>query len=97
MSARVKIEFEGQVVEADDLDFKSDKEDWNSYTAEDGTVIKLKHVTAKIYRLGGRVKEDGSPMYVVSGTALLTTTVPQSDARQEGTGSADEPEETRRA
>lgn len=97
MSAKVKIEFEGQEVEADDLDFRSDKEDWSSYTAEDGAVIKLKHVTAKIYRLVGRAKEDGSPMYVVSGTALLTTTPPQTDVRQEKTGSADEAEETRRA
>ena len=82
MSARVKIEFEGRQVEADDLEFKADKEDWNSYTAEDGAVIKLKHVTAKIYRLVDRTKEDGSPMYVVCGTALLTTTPPSSEARE---------------
>lgn len=79
MSTRVKIEFGGEEVDADDLGFVSDREEWNSYTAEDGTIIKLKHVTAKIYKLVGKTKEDGSPMYVVSGTALLTTTVPSSE------------------
>ena len=82
MSSRVKIEFEGREVEADELEFTSEKEDWSSYTAEDGAVIKLKHVTAKIYRLVGRTKEDGSPMYVVSGTALLTTTAPHVEAHE---------------
>jgi hypothetical protein len=73
---RVKVEFEGQQVDADEVEFKTDKEEWNSYTSEDGATIKLKHVVSTIYKLLDRAKEDGSPVYLVTGTVLITATHP---------------------
>jgi hypothetical protein len=83
VSTRVTIEFGGEQVPADELEFKTEKEDWNSYLAEDGVTVKLKHVVAKIYRLVDKQHADGSPVYVVAGNVLLTKTEPQAERAPE--------------
>lgn len=42
---------DGTSVEAELVEFKTLKEDWNTYQLSDGTIIKVKDVVAQIYRL----------------------------------------------
>lgn len=58
--------FEGQSVQADQLDFESEKEPFAVYKLEDGTSLRLKTVVVSVARLVDRYKPDGEPIYVLS-------------------------------
>ena len=64
MSKPIKVEYEGKMVPALDLEFESEKEPWTVYKLEDGSVIKLKQALAKVSRLTENFKDDGEPIYV---------------------------------
>jgi hypothetical protein len=76
----VHITFEGKEERAEDLNFDAEKEGWSNYRLSDGTLIKLKNVVSRILKLLDRTKDDGSPFYVLEGTAILTTINPERDA-----------------
>lgn len=69
---------------AEDLDYKTVKEDWNVYQLEDGTVFKVKLVASKISR-GMESKENkriiyndnGEPLYNIRYSVQLSTEVPE--------------------
>lgn len=75
-----QITFQGNVERAEDIGFEA-TEAWSNYRLEDGTVIKLKNVVSRILRLLDRTRDDGSPFYVVEGSAILTTILPSGENR----------------
>lgn len=77
MSPRVKIPYEGDTVDAEELDFKVLSSTPIVINIGDGSKIEMEHTVARIYRLCDKKKEDGSPIYVMVGATKLTTTTPQ--------------------
>jgi len=75
MAKKVKVNFQGKEFEGEQLNFDIEKENWNSYKTEDGSIIKLKVVVSKITRLS-EYNELGEPIYVVNSTNLIDADVP---------------------
>jgi hypothetical protein len=70
------IEYEGRQVPAQELEFETEKEPWTVYRLEDGAVLKLKQVLAKVARLTENFKPDGEPIYVMQFGSLTVVDVP---------------------
>lgn len=73
---RVKVNVQGQPVEADEVEFEPVKESWNEYRLEDGTRLRARLITQKILRLIDRFTDSGEPVYVISSTNVLVADVP---------------------
>ena len=58
--------------EAEDIDFTETQENWNTYTLEDGTTLKIKTVLQGVKRLN-KWKPDGTPIYLVSTSNIVRT------------------------
>lgn len=71
------------VISAEDLAFKTTKEDWNIYELEDGTTLKAKIIAGKISR--GLTEDgksilynpDGEPFYNIRYTVSIVSEVPE--------------------
>jgi hypothetical protein len=75
MGIRTKIFKDGNWVEGEELDFEIIKEDWNIYKAEDGTIIKIKVVAAKIIRTEDKNRLTGDPGYTVTSQNVVSAIV----------------------
>ena len=60
-----KINFQGQEIDATEIDFQTRKEEWNEYQLVDGTIIKMKLVISEIYRIDGNYDAEGNPLYQI--------------------------------
>lgn len=76
MGYKRKANFQGREVDAEDLEFETEKECWNSYILEDGTRLKMKSVVAKVLRLEA-FNDAGEPIYLVNSSNLLSADVPE--------------------
>jgi len=76
MAERKKINFQGQDVWAEEVDFETESENWNTYILHDGTKLKLKTVLAAVLRLD-IYKQDGEPVYVVNASPVIAAAVPE--------------------
>jgi hypothetical protein len=72
----VKTFFEGQTVDADQMDFKVEAQLTGRFHIEDGATVELRHAVKNVYRLRDKKKPDGSPVYVLIGEASTNTTFP---------------------
>lgn len=70
------IVFEGREEAAEEISFEAQKEGWAEYALEDGSIIKMKNLVARVFRLVNRTKPDGSPFYVLEGMAAVTVINP---------------------
>ncbi len=70
------MEFEGQMVPADELEYAEEKEPWSVYKLEDGTVVKAKQTLVSIYKLVDKFKPDGEPIYVFKVAGMMNIDVP---------------------
>jgi hypothetical protein len=76
-SERVKVPFEGDTVDAEDVAFEISETAPTSFRLADGTTINMRHDVKKVYRLCDKKKEDGSPIYVLVGhTAIDIVSAP---------------------
>lgn len=82
MISGVKIVFEGQTVEADQMDFQAESQVTGRFRIEDGAIVELTHAIKNVYKLRDRKKPDGTPVYVLMGEASTVTRLPHG---QEGT------------
>ncbi len=69
----VKIVFEGQTVEADQMEFQVESQVQGRFHIEDGATVELTHSVKTIYKLRDKKKTDGSPVYVLMGEASTST------------------------
>ena len=67
---------DGRKVEATDVDFKTEKEVWNEYTLNDGSVLKFKVVVSSIIRTED-YDPTGSPIYLIRSTNISRVKVPE--------------------
>jgi hypothetical protein len=59
-------------MDAEDLDFTEENEQWNSYKLSDGTVLRIKLILREVRRLK-KWKPDGSPIYVINSQNIVRT------------------------
>lgn len=72
MSTKTKVFKSGEWVDGEELDFKTLKEDWNIYEAEDGSIVKVKVVATKIIRIAEKDRITGAPGYMVISQNVVT-------------------------
>ncbi len=77
-----KISFQGQEVDATEVEFHTRKEDWNEYQLTDGTVIKMKLVVSEILRIEGFFDNEGNPVYHIKSTNLPVVKSPDALKRK---------------
>jgi hypothetical protein len=70
---RVKVVYESETVDADELAFKEVAQVLGAYEIEDGTIIEIRQEVKSIYRLCDKRKADGSPIYLLAGGAAVRT------------------------
>ncbi|MDD5019570.1 MAG: hypothetical protein PHH75_05165 [Candidatus Omnitrophica bacterium] len=82
MPEKVKINFGPEIVEATPVDINQANEYFNQYFLEDGTVLKMKLVATKVFRIDDRYDADGNPVYFVQSTNVLAVSSPQNLKRK---------------
>ncbi len=75
MPKRVRITYQGEPVEGEEIDFEPLREQWNEYRLSDGTLLRMKLVIAKVLRLDKR-NEAGEPIYVINSQNVVSVSVP---------------------
>src|SRR5512136_2084877 len=73
---KVKINFGGEEVDATPIDINQANEQWNQYLLDDGTMIKMKLVVTKVFRVDNKFDHEGNPVYFVQSTNVITVTAP---------------------
>jgi len=73
----IKLRYEGEEVDATEIDFNTRREDWNEYQLVDGTVIKVKIIVGDIMRIEGRYDNDGNPVYRVKSSNMMFVKSPE--------------------
>ena len=58
---------DGRKIEATDVDFKAEKEDWNEYTLVDGSVLKFKTIVTSVIRTDDHDQTE-NPVYLIRST-----------------------------
>ena len=71
-----KINFQGQEVDAPEVEFQTHKEDWNEYQLMDGSFVKIKLVVGSIFRIPDEYDAEGNPVYVVRSQNVLMVRSP---------------------
>ncbi len=59
----MKVSFQGEMVEAVEVDVLNSYERWNEYQMADGKTLMIKNVLVSVYRIEGRTGPDGYPIY----------------------------------
>ena len=77
MAGKRKVQFQGNEVWGEEIEFEAEREGWNEYLLHDGTRLKMKAVVSDVLRLEIH-QPDGSPVYFVNSTNVLTALVPDS-------------------
>jgi len=77
-----KVQFQGEEVDATEVDFQTRKEDWNEYQLMDGSVIKMKLVVSAIFRIDGKYDNEGTPVYQIKSTNLPVVKSPDALKRK---------------
>jgi hypothetical protein len=70
------IKWQGRDVDGLEVRFRSNHEEWNDYTLEDGSSIRMKAVVSEIIRLEGEFDSEGNPVYLVKSTNVLVIKAP---------------------
>jgi hypothetical protein len=76
LSKRTTVEFEGQMVAAEELECVDEKTPWSLFKLEDGTLLKAKQSLVNIYRLVDKFKPDGEPIYVFKMAGMMNVEIP---------------------
>lgn len=76
MARKTQINMGDRVIEAEDMEFKTVREDWNEYSVEDGYSVRIKLVVSAILKTNER-DSSGNPVYVVQSTNIVKVLPPE--------------------
>jgi len=76
MAEQKQYDFQGRKVLGQEIQFKTEKEDWSIYNLEDGTKVRIKTVIASIIRLN-EYDPVNNPIYLVNGTPAIAMDIPE--------------------
>lgn len=74
---KITLNLGGREVEAIPVDVTQSHEVWNDYLLEDGTVLKMKLVLKKVFKVANEVDAEGNPVYVMQSTNVSAVTAPK--------------------
>ena len=77
-----RINFQGQEVDATEVEFQTRREDWNEYQLMDGSEIKMKLVVSGVFRIGGLYDDEGNPVYQIKSTNIAAVKSPDNLRRK---------------
>ncbi len=77
MPNRRKVNFQGQMVDAEIVEFEADKEQWSTYILHDGTSLRVKAVVTEVARLEGVHAPNGDPVYMVQASQIMHVNAPE--------------------
>jgi hypothetical protein len=83
MPNRRKINFQGQEVIAESVEFEAEKEQWSTYILHDGSTLKVKAVVTEVARLEGAYDAKGDPVYMIQASQVMYVNAPESLRRQQ--------------
>jgi hypothetical protein len=78
MPRKVKMNWQGQEVEAEKIPVNNMREEWNQYFLEDGTVLRARLIVSDVLRLVGIYTAEGDPVYVIKSANFVNSDVPES-------------------
>ena len=81
---KVTINMGGRQVQATPVDVNQSGERWNEYFLEDGTVLKMKLVLKKVFKVDGEFDEEGNPVYVMQSTNVTSVSAPGDLKKKDG-------------
>lgn len=76
MARKSRINIGDRVIEAEDMEFQTVREDWNEYSVEDGFSVRIKLVVSSILKTGEKDAQ-GNPVYVVQSTNIVKVLPPE--------------------
>ncbi len=76
MAEKIKINLGKEVVEATPVEVNQANEYFNQYLLEDGTALKIKLVATKIFKVDNRYDREGSPIYFVQSSNVMSVDSP---------------------
>ena len=76
MARKSRINIGDRVIEAEDMEFQTVREDWNEYAVEDGYSVRIKLVVSSILKTDERDGQ-GNPVYVVQSTNIVKVLAPE--------------------
>ena len=82
MARKTRINIGDRSIEAEDMEFKPAREDWNEYQVEDGYSVRIKLVVSSILKTGDRDPQ-GNPVYIVQSTKIVKVLPPETYSRKE--------------
>jgi hypothetical protein len=72
----------GQEAMAEEIEFETERENWNVYALHDGTTLKIKAVLAEVLRVEGMYAPNGDPLYIVNASPVVSSSSPDSLKRK---------------
>jgi len=72
-----KIKIGNTEVDVELVEAHQASERWNEYLLDDGSVVKVKLVLKKIFRVVGRYDNEGNPVYVFQSQNVTVTNAPE--------------------
>jgi len=82
VARKTRINIGDRTIEAEDMEFKSVREDWSEYQVEDGFTVRIKLVVSSILKTQERDPQ-GNPVYIVQSTNIVKVLPPESYSRKE--------------
>lgn len=82
MARKTRINIGDRSIEAEDMEFKTGREDWNEYQVEDGFAVRIKLVVSSILKTGERDPQ-GNPVYIVQSTNIVKVLPPETYAKKD--------------
>lgn len=76
MGRQTKVNFQGRLVDGEEMDFKS-KEEWIVIEVSDGAILRLKPVPVSIVKVFDQYDPLGNPVYVVNASNIMSVSVPE--------------------
>jgi hypothetical protein len=82
VARKTRINIGDRTIEAEDMEFKTGREEWNEYQVEDGFTVRIKLVVSSILKTGERDPQ-GNPVYIVQSTNIVKVLPPESYSQRE--------------
>lgn len=76
MGRPATVDYKGQPISGEDVEFKTLKEDWNEYQLEDGSKIRVRLVVSDII-LTKETTQEGEPLVIVRSATLVRYKTPR--------------------
>ena len=74
--SKVQVDYQGKKVTGQTVEFDVEKENWNIYSLEDGTKLRMRSVVAQLIRLENEYNQQGDPVYLVNSQNIVSADVP---------------------